>query len=91
MPSDYNGWTNYATWNVVLWIDNEEPSYNKKIAWLKQFRGRIDARLAEEIAEDCLGGRATPDLADRADKGHCWQDVDWVQIAACWSEEFEEG
>lgn len=24
----YNGWTNYETWNVKLWIDNEEPSYN---------------------------------------------------------------
>lgn len=24
----YNGWTNYETWNVKLWIDNEEGSYN---------------------------------------------------------------
>lgn len=23
----YNGWTNYETWNVKLWIDNEEGSY----------------------------------------------------------------
>lgn len=22
--SDYNGWTNYETWNVKLWLDNEE-------------------------------------------------------------------
>ena len=24
----YNGWTNYETWNVALWMDNEEGSYN---------------------------------------------------------------
>ncbi len=22
----YNGWTNYETWNVALWIDNEQGS-----------------------------------------------------------------
>jgi hypothetical protein len=25
---EYNGWTNYETWNVKLWIDNEEGNYN---------------------------------------------------------------
>ena len=23
----YNGWTNYETWNVALWLGNEEGSY----------------------------------------------------------------
>lgn len=32
---DYNGWRNYETWNVALWILNDEPIYN----------------LAREIAE----------------------------------------
>lgn len=26
---EYNGWTNYATWNVALWLDNEQDSYNE--------------------------------------------------------------
>lgn len=24
----YNGWTNYETWDVALWLDNEQGSYN---------------------------------------------------------------
>lgn len=23
----YNGWTNYETWNLALWIDNDQGSY----------------------------------------------------------------
>src|SRR5207237_6827289 len=29
-PKGYNGWTNYETWNVALWIDNEQGSYNHR-------------------------------------------------------------
>jgi hypothetical protein len=25
----YNGWSNYETWAVKLWIDNEKGSYNE--------------------------------------------------------------
>lgn len=24
---EYNGWSNYETWLVSLWLDNEQPSY----------------------------------------------------------------
>jgi hypothetical protein len=24
----YNGWTNYETWNVSLWLDNDQGSYS---------------------------------------------------------------
>jgi hypothetical protein len=27
-PKTYNGWANYETWAVKLWIDNEEGTYN---------------------------------------------------------------
>ena len=87
MADGYEGWTNYATWNVVLWIDNDEPMYLRKVDWLRQFPGKVDARLAEEIAEDCLGGCTTPDLEENADAGCTWKDIDWNQIAEHWSDE----
>lgn len=86
----FNGWTNYATWNVVLWIDNDESFYTRKVKWIKEFSGRVNARLAEEIAEDCLGGRTTPDLkADDESVGYRWQDVNWTEVASHWSDEYE--
>ena len=24
----YNGWANYETWNVALWLGNDESMYN---------------------------------------------------------------
>jgi hypothetical protein len=28
--STYNGWKNYETWNVALWIDNDQGTYNER-------------------------------------------------------------
>ncbi len=26
---EYNGWTNYETWNLKLWLDSDESNYNR--------------------------------------------------------------
>lgn len=36
----YNGWKNRATWNVALWIDNEEWIYRACVDFMKTYKGK---------------------------------------------------
>lgn len=38
--TSYNGWKNYETWNVPLWIENNEPTYNKAKDFMRTYKGK---------------------------------------------------
>jgi hypothetical protein len=47
----YNGWTNYETWDVALWIDNEQGSYNY---WRDRAKEILDSEQIDENSSDEL-------------------------------------
>ena len=52
MKSDaerYNGWTNYETWCVALWLDNDETSYRYWSLVAEQTRD--DAQRCQQVKE----------------------------------------
>ncbi len=87
--SDYNGWTNYETWNVALWIDNEPGSYEERCDMAKGASGvcELSKELqswVEGMAPD-LGASLFADLLNAA-----LSEVNWYEIAENWYAEAHE-
>ncbi len=78
----YNGWANWETWNVALWIDNEEPLYRAKISFIRRTANLTAAKVKAFVLELLPNG--TPDF-DKDDKGYAA--VDWDEIADNWRDE----
>ena len=57
----YNGWSNYQTWNVALWINNDEELYNMALEC------RDYAEFVESMRDH--GSTETPDRVAWNDSG----------------------
>lgn len=79
MMEGYNGWTNYETWLVKLWMDNEQSSqqYYREIAKEAKSKYELSCRIEDEIKDGIpvtIGMYA--DLLTSALKS-----VNWYEIA----------
>lgn len=63
-PTDYNGWKNYETWNVALWIGNGDGLYSEA----KRFKHKGYRHFVESLKE--LGGEISIQTPD----GVAWND-----------------
>ena len=101
--AEYNGWTNYETWNVALWIDNDQGSYNHWRAaaqeawdeaeptktWTREESARF--KLSEQLKDD-IAVENQPELEG------CYGDllsaalseVNWDEIAEHMIEDVEK-
>lgn len=88
----YNGWTNYETWAVALWIHNDEAEYETTRAMARAYADRTAENeyadwleaFVEETMPD-LGASLWADLLNAS-----FSEVDWYEIAKNYIEEVQE-
>ena len=50
---EYNGWTNYETWNYKLWLDNDESTYNAMRKLAKKHKDAYELSIElSKVAQD---------------------------------------
>ena len=50
---EYNGWTNYETWNYKLWLDNNQPTYDAVRTLAKKHNDAYDLSIElSKVAHD---------------------------------------
>lgn len=84
----HNGWTNYETWNLSLWIENDEPLYRARNEFVAR-ADTVNGALVEEFFHTFMGG-TTPDLANMAERGEPCDAINFDEIATHWRDEIED-
>ena len=99
MPTDtkkYNGWANYETWCVHLWLSNEEGTYHEA---RRIVRGGLDYQAAGRLKEWVEEMRPEMEASMFSDLlGAALSEVDWLEVSEAFrdkeaeeSDDTEEG
>lgn len=85
----YNGWTNYETWVVSLWLDNDQVTQEH---WREQAAESLDGESVEDatqILAERLQEEHEDSMPSEGVEGTMWgdllsgalSDVNWSEIA----------
>ena len=66
----YNGWANYETWNVALYINNEYEMYQTAVEWV---RDRLDLGY-DSLSYDIFRHTLNSLFGDKTPDGVWWDD-----------------
>jgi hypothetical protein len=89
----YNGWTNYPTWAVHLWLTNDEGSHDDCLYYVRLAKGYDVPRV---VLADCLKSKVRDgegeSVFDQASVysdllGYALDCVDWFGIADAFLED----
>jgi len=67
MDGSYNGWRNYQTWNVVLWIGSDYPVYRASLGYKTYPQPYLSLR--QDLRDGMLGCTHTGDGVSLWDEG----------------------
>lgn len=86
--SEYNGWTNYETWCVNLWLSNDSNDYNTVKDICRGGKDYDAAQRLKEFVEELqpdLEASMFSDLLNAA-----ISEVNWMEVAQAFREEEEK-
>jgi hypothetical protein len=82
---EYNGWSNWETWNVLVWLDNEQSLYNAKKSFIRRNEHKQNFEIIVKSFLTDIFPNGTEDMKSAKEM----EEVNYMEIAETWKEEYE--
>ena len=93
MTTEYNGWANWETWNIALWIDNDYSVYMRRCDYVDASFERWNVTGVKSFIRDMFPN-GTPDFANSVGcntSSDYWDEVvNYDELVEAWNSEYKE-